>query len=80
MEKSTLSNVCKSSQEALWVAEALCNQISQLSESLEHRSIFSVSFNRKGARRLELLDSVRESFLYLSRDLLQAERGGGTHG
>ncbi len=70
---------CKSSQDALWIAEALSNQISQSQVTLDHRSLFSLTFNRKAARRIELLDAVREEYLALSRELLKAERAGGVH-
>ena len=58
-------------EEALWVADALSSQVSQLRSSLEHRSIFSVGYNRKLARKIELLDQIREEYMILSRDLHQ---------
>lgn len=57
--------------EALWVVDALSSQVSQLRTSLDHRSIFSMGYNRKLARKIELLDQIREEFLILSRDLYQ---------
>ena len=65
--------LCERSQEAIWVAEALSSQIEQLRCTLDHRSLFSAAFNRKYARKIEVLDHVREGFLELSRDLHAAE-------
>lgn len=73
MEKSTASIVLDRSQDAIWVAEALSAQIEHLRDTLEHRSLFSSAFNRKYARKIELLDKVRECCLEVARDLHAAE-------
>lgn len=70
---SDLNQMCERSQEAIWIAEALSAQIEQLRSTLDHRSLFSAAFNRKYARKIEVLDRVRECFLELSRDLHAAE-------
>lgn len=61
----------RSPEEALWVADALSVQLQQLRQSLDHRSIFSMGYNRKLAKKIELLDQIREDYLLLSRDLHQ---------
>ena len=72
MRARDFTDCCQSSQEALWVAEALSAQIEHHRCSLDHRSLFSAGFNRKLARKVEILDDVRLSFLMLSRELLTA--------
>ena len=67
-------------EEALWVADALSSQVSQLRSSLEHRSIFSVGYNRKLARKIELLDQIREEYMILSRDLHQERQEARRNG
>jgi len=61
------------SQDAIWVAEALSAQIEHLRDSLDHKSLFSAAFNRKYARKIEVLDFVRERCLEASRELLHNE-------
>lgn len=56
------------------MAEALTGRIDQLRQSLDHRSLFSSAFNRTLVRKIEVLDSVREEFLVLSRELLKEEQ------
>lgn len=68
-----LSTGLNRSEDALTVAEALSAQIEQLRSALDHRSLFSAAYNRKLVRRIEVLDTVREEFLVLSRELLVAE-------
>lgn len=74
MAKSIPSIRFDRSQDAIWVAEALSAQIEHLRDTLEHRSLFSAAFNRKYARKIELLDHVREQCLDASCALLQEER------
>lgn len=71
---SHIGACCERSQDALFVAEALSAQIDHYRSSLDHRTLFSAGFNRKLVRRIEILDSVREEFLILSHELLEAER------
>lgn len=73
MKRKDFTDCCVTSQEALWVAEALSAQIEHHRGSLDHRSLFSAGFNRKLVRKIEVLDDVRNSFLMLSRELLTAE-------
>lgn len=65
---------CKSSDEALIVAGALGDVITQLRNSLDHRSLFSAQYNRKLSNKIELLDRVRDDFMEYSRALLQFEK------
>ena len=55
--------VCRTSDDALIIAEALSAQIEAHRNTLDHRTLFSAAFNRKLSRKVELLDSVRLSFL-----------------
>ena len=68
------------SQDALWVAEALSAQISVLQGAADSRSLFSAGFNRKLIRKIEILDSVREQMLVVSRGLLADEEERLRHG
>lgn len=67
-------DVCQTSQEAMWVAEELCARIEGLKETLAHRSIFSMGYNKTIARKIELLERVRESYLKQSRDFYLAAK------
>lgn len=60
------------SEQAMWVVDALATQVQQLRQALDHRSIFSMGYNRKLARKIELLDQIREDYLMLARDLHRA--------
>lgn len=66
-------------EEALWVADALSSQLTQLRSSLDHRSLFSMGFNRKLAKKIELLDQIREEYVLLSRDLHQQRQEARKH-
>jgi len=56
------------------VAEEICARVESLKETLAHRSIFSMGYNRTLARKIELLEKVRESFLKQSRDFYLAAK------
>ena len=55
-----------SAEEALWVAEALSAQIEALRSALDHRVLFSAAFNRKLAKKIEVLDLIRAEYLDMS--------------
>lgn len=63
MAGSTPSRLPLNAEESIWVAEALSAQIDHLRETLDHRSLFSASFNRKLVRKIEVLDCVRAMYL-----------------
>lgn len=67
-------SVCVSSQEALWVAEELSTRIESLKATLDHRSIFSPGYNRNLAKRIELMERIREAYMKQSRDFYLAAR------
>lgn len=64
-------NRIRTPEEALWVADALAAQVTQLRSTLDHRSIFSMGYNRKLAKKIELIEQIREEYMILSRDLHQ---------
>lgn len=65
---------CATSEEALWAVEALSDQVGKLRHALEQRSIFSMGYNRKLARKIEFLDGLKDEYIILARDLQQASK------
>lgn len=55
-----------SADEALWVAEALSAQIEAHRSALDHRVLFSAAYNRKLAKKIEVLDLIRGEYLDMS--------------
>lgn len=82
MARSTVSSgsdrLILSAEEALWVAEALSSQIEAHRSSLDHRVLFSAAFNRKLARKIEVLDLIRGEYLDMSAAVRMASQQGGT--
>lgn len=70
MVRSTASSgsdrLILSAEEALWVAEALSAQIEAHRSALDHRVLFSAAFNRKLAKKIEVLDLIRGEYLDMS--------------
>lgn len=67
-----------SAEEALWVAEALSAQIEAHRSSLDHRVLFSAAFNRKLAKKIEVLDLIRAEYLDMSAAVRIASQQGGS--
>lgn len=67
-------NVCQTSTEAMWAAEELSTRIEGLKATLDHRTIFSPGYNRNLAKRIELMEKLREAFMKQSRDFYQAAK------
>lgn len=60
---------CRTADDALIVAEALSAQIEAHRNTLDHRSLFSAAYNRKLVKKIELLDTIRQSFLDYAGEL-----------
>lgn len=63
-----------SADEALWVAEALSAQIEAHRSALDHRVLFSAGFNRKLAKKIEVLDLIRREYLDMSAAVRMASK------
>lgn len=61
-------------EEALWVAEALSAQIEAHRSALDHRVLFSAAFNRKLAKKIEVLDLIRAEYLDMSAAVRMASQ------
>ena len=82
MARSTTSRepnrLTLSAEEALWVAEAMSSQIESLRSALDHRVLFSATFNRKLAKKIEVLDLIRAEYLDMSAAVRIASQQGGS--
>lgn len=67
-----------SAEEALWVAEALSAQIEAHRSALDHRVLFSAAFNRKLAKKIEVLDLIRGEYLDMAAQVRIASQQGGS--
>lgn len=77
MAGSTPSRLQLNAEEALWVAEALSAQIETHRSALDHRVLFSAVFNRKLAKKIEVLDLIRGEYLDMAaRVRIASQREG----
>lgn len=78
MAGSTPSRLQLNAEEAVWVAEALSAQIESHRSALDHRVLFSAAFNRKLAKKIEVLDLIRGEYLDMAAQVRIASQQGGS--
>lgn len=78
MAGSTPSRLQLNAEEAVWVAEALSAQIESHRSALDHRVLFSAAFNRKLAKKIEVLDLIRGEYLDMAAQVRIASQREGS--